>query len=187
MTEHQDKPTAVVSDQKPVEASSSEKRGQKNKRTSDFLAQSKNIVTRLEVFLDKHLVTEAPFTLPTKLKTLLVTITPYFVIFSIMTLVSVIFGTMRFWGVYGPSAVLGGYHFGVQMILSLVITIGVLILEGWALPGLFKRTRQAWRLLFYVSIINIVSSLLTYNIMGAFLGAVIGWYVLFQIKEYYKN
>ena len=57
-----------------------------------------------------------------------------------------------------------------------------------AVPGLFKRTKGAWTLLFYASIISLIGSIISLSgIVSGLIGAIIGWYILFQVKELYRN
>jgi hypothetical protein len=80
-----------------------------------------------------------------------------------------------------------GYGWGTSMMITLATTIVVLVLEVMAVQGLFKRTHAAWRIMFYVSLVQLVGGVLAMNLVGAIIGAIIGWYVLFQMKDMYKN
>jgi len=62
-----------------------------------------------------------------------------------------------------------------------------MILEIVALPGLFKRTKNSWELMFYASLIMVLSYIFALNIGSLIIGGAISFYVLFQIKSYYKN
>jgi hypothetical protein len=84
-----------------------------------------------------------------------------------------------------PFAYLGGIGNGMMYTISMVILAVSLILEAMAIPGLFNRTRQGWNLVYYSSLISIVSSLLTFNI-GSILMSVVALYFLFQVRSYYK-
>jgi ribosome-associated toxin RatA of RatAB toxin-antitoxin module len=61
-----------------------------------------------------------------------------------------------------------------------------LALEAIALPGLFKRTMQGWNFMFYSQLVSIIGGILSYNIVGTLIGAVIGLYILYQVKNKYK-
>jgi len=41
--------------------------------------------------------------------------------------------------------------------------------------------------MYWISLINAVSSLLKMDLGGLIIGTGLSWYVLFQIKEYYKK
>ena len=59
-------------------------------------------------------------------------------------------------------------------------------LQVMAIPGLFKRKIKSWRLLFYISLISALLSLVKFDLGGLIVGTGISWYILFQIKSYYK-
>jgi hypothetical protein len=42
----------------------------------------------------------------------------------------------------------------------------VIVLEAMAVPGLFKRQEKAWRLLFYSSLISVLSGILGRDLIG---------------------
>jgi riboflavin transporter FmnP len=73
------------------------------------------------------------------------------------------------------------------MMISLAVMAVTVVLEVMAIPGLFKRTKASWNLLFYASLVQVVGSVLAFNLIGAVIGAVISWYILFQMKDVYKN
>jgi len=78
-------------------------------------------------------------------------------------------------------------HFFTAMI-SLIISVIVLVMEVIAVPGLFKRTKGGWNLVFYASIVSLIGSIISINgIISGIIGAIIGWYILFQVKDLYKN
>lgn len=54
-----------------------------------------------------------------------------------------------------------------------------------AFPGTKKRQMGGWKLLFYSEVVSLVSALVAVSPSGV-LGSAIGFYILFQIKNYYK-
>ena len=76
-----------------------------------------------------------------------------------------------------------GFGYVVSVLFALVI--GILIVS--VIPGLFKREGKAWKILFWVSLINAVWRLLSMDLDGLIIWTVVSWYILFQVKEYYKN
>lgn len=154
---------------------------------SDTRAQITGLINQLEAFLDEYMVKKAPFQIPMNGKELIVKISPYLVIISALVLVPVILAALGLSAVLAPVAALGGHVWGLGMILSLVISIATVGLELMAVPGLFKRTKGAWRLVFYATIASLVGSLVSFNIIGGLISAVIGWYILFQVKDMYKQ
>ncbi|MFZ2299704.1 MAG: hypothetical protein WAW00_01045 [Candidatus Moraniibacteriota bacterium] len=150
------------------------------------------LIGQLEALLDEYMVKKAPFHLPMGLKEFIAKVSPYLIIiFAVMALplilaaigISTAFAPLGMMGAYGY-----GFGWGLSAIISLVVAVIVLVMEVMAIPGLFKRTRGAWRLLFYASIVSLIGSIISISgIVGGVIGAVIGWYILFQVKELYKN
>ncbi|MEI8096806.1 MAG: hypothetical protein WCG73_01720 [Candidatus Moraniibacteriota bacterium] len=151
--------------------------------------ETKNMLSQLEAILDEYMVTKAPFALPLGLKEFIATVSPYLIIvFAVLALPFILFA-LGLSAVLAPLGMMGGYgyNWGFGGIVSLAVALAAMAMEVMAVPGLFKRTKGAWRLLFYVSVINLVGSLLAMNIVGGIIGAIIGWYILFQMKDMYKN
>ena len=167
---------------------SENKAGSSQKSQTDV----KGLVSQLEAFLDEHMVKKAPFALPTGAKEFIVSVSPYLIIiFAIMTL-PLIFLALGLSAVLAPFAMMGaygyGYGWGIGSIIALLVAVISLVLELMAVSGLFKRTKAAWRLLFYASIVSLIGNILSFNgIVGGIIGAIIGWYILFQVKDMYKN
>lgn len=140
-------------------------------------------LTKIENTLDLYFGKKAP-AMPENIKELIVKYSPYLIIIAIiLTLpsLSLAFGLRHFWGPYSYGG--RAFNFSLFGLLSLF----ALIFEGIAVPGLFKRTRQSWELMFYASLITLVSSLLSLNLGSLIIGGIISFYFLFQIKSYYKN
>lgn len=153
----------------------------------DMKAEAKNLISKLEALLDQYMVKDAPFTLPMGLKEFIVTVSPYLIIIVALMTLPVIAGVIGAATLSAPFAMMAGYGFGFSAIITLVTALIALILQVMAIKGLFKRTHGAWRLVFYASIVSFIGSILALNIIGGIISAVISWYVLFQVKEFYKN
>ena len=85
-----------------------------------------------------------------------------------------------------PIAVASGVKGGIAFLIPALFGIAVIVLEIMAIKGLFARQMKAWKLLFYVSLINAISNILSFNLGSLIIGTGISWYVLFQIRSYYK-
>lgn len=146
---------------------------------------------QLEAFGEEYLVKKAPFQLPEGFKDFLVKIAPYLIIvvaiLAIPTLLN-LFGLSNsmWWELsrYGYNYGYGSYRtmFSVTSIISLI----AIVLELLALPGLFGRKKQWRNLIFYAQLISVIGSLIDGSILWAILSLVIGMYVLFQVRSYYK-
>jgi len=155
-------------------------------KSTDF----KSALGQLEDVLDTYLVDKAPFTLPSNVKETIVNFAPWI---SLVVLVLAIPGILLALGMgalvapitgfMGPAYAIS-YSFGYT--ISMIILAVSVILEAIAIPGLFKREKKAWSLIYYAALINGISGIIGGNLIGGLLGALIGLYFLFQIKSYYK-
>lgn len=151
-------------------------------------SDAKGLLSQLEAMLDEYMVRKAPFALPLGLKEFIVKVSPYLVIIFAILALPLIFAAIGLTAFFTPFAMMGGYGWGFGAIVSLVVAVITLVMEVMAVPGMFKRTRGAWRLLFYVSIVSLIGSILSVSgIISGIIGAIIGWYILFQLKDMYKN
>lgn len=148
----------------------------------------KGILGQIENLLNEYMVVKAPFQLPMSVKEIIVKIIPYLtLIFALLALPLVLaaFGITAF---FTPLAMMGGYSWGIFGMISLLFIVAKIVLELMAVSGLFHRKERGWRLLFYASLVSLVGSFLTpYALVSAIIGAIIGWYFLFQIKAMYTN
>ncbi len=125
--------------------------------------------------------------LPTAAKDVLVKIAPWLaLVFGILGVLASLAAT-GIMAALSPVIALGG---GVGAAAGGVVG-GILALVGsvlmlLAFPGLRDRKMGGWKYSFYSELISIVSSLVAFNLIGAVIGALIGFYILFQIKSYYK-
>jgi len=151
----------------------------------------KSALAQFEAFLDEYMVKKAPFAIPAGGKEFIVKIAPYLVIIGAILLLPAIFAAIGLSAFVAPFAMMGAYGYGhvwgFRVIISLIVSVIALILEIIAVPGLFKLTRNGWNMVFYASIVSFVGSILSLNIIGGIIGAIIGWYILFQVKDMYKN
>ena len=123
--------------------------------------------------------------LPANIREVLVKIAPWLaLIFGILGII----GGLGAIGV-SPIGVLGGVSNGAFLLVIGVLTIVSSVMMVMAFPKLNKGEMGGWKLLFWSEVISFVSSLLALNvgsIISALIGAAIGFYLLFQIKSYYK-
>ena len=159
-------------------------------------SDAKGIISQFEAFLEEYLVKKAPFAIPAGGKEFIVKVAPYLVIIgAVIAGIGILLG-LGLSVLALPFAAIGyatGHGFGIIFIISLLISIVALVMEIIAIPGLFKRTKSAWRLVFYASIVSLIGSIFSISmnygngIVGTIIGLVIGWYILFQVKDMYKN
>ncbi len=147
----------------------------------------KGTFNQLEKMLDEYLGKKAP-AMPENIKETLVSFAPYLAIIGIVISLPAIFAIVGIGAMLGPLGALTGaaYVYGPAYYIGIVGLIISAILEGLAIPGLFKRTATAWRFMYYASLVSFVASILQGNLVSAIIGALIGLYILFQVKNKYK-
>lgn len=142
----------------------------------------KKILEGWENKLKVYFEDKAP-TLPSGFSKFIVKILPYLVLISIIGgIISIIssFGiALRFLPLHGYRY---GWHFSFWNIFDVII----IAINIMALSGLFKKLKTSWNLLFYSSLVQGLSYLVSFSLGSLIIGMVISWYFLFQIRKYYK-
>ena len=135
-------------------------------------------------FLDFYLVKKAPFQIPPGGKEWIVQYGPWITVVLLVLTLPALLVILGIGTVLVPFAgVTYGTGFGI-VALGLVVQIGLTIA---ALPGLFARKMAGWNLLFYARIVGLLTSLLSLNIVGGLISALISFYILFQVRMLYKS
>ena len=124
--------------------------------------------------------------LPSNWRDVIVSITPW------LALIFGIIGVLGSLGAVGvltflaPFMVLGG-GIGVASggVIGAVLALAASVLLVLAFPGTRSRKMSGWKLLFWSETVSIVSSVVAFSAAGV-VGALIGYYILFQIKSHYK-
>lgn len=149
---------------------------------------SKNPLTQLEDTLDEYFGKKAP-ALPQNIREFIVKVAPYLTIIALIFTIPAILFLLGLGSIATMLSPLGGVQSvasGPAMWVGILLLVPVVILEAMAVPGLFSRKAVAWRYVFWAQLISIVSSLVQIQIIGALLSAIIGFYILFQVKSFYK-
>lgn len=139
---------------------------------------------QLEMWLDHTLGHQAP-QLPANWRETIVKIVPWLTLIILiiaLPAILVVFGIGTF---FAPFAFMGGFNFGGIYLVTWALTLATFVLEIIALPGLFHRKYKSWQLVYYATLIGGVSSVISMQ-FGGLIGMVIGLYILFQIRSYYK-
>lgn len=88
-----------------------------------------------------------------------------------------------------PLAFMGGAQtvssYGTGILATLIYLVGSILLLA-AYPGLKARKYKGWTLLFWSEVANLVGGLVSLAFLSAIVGALIGFYLIFQIRSYYK-
>jgi len=125
--------------------------------------------------------------LPKSATDVLVKIAPWLsLIFGILGVLGALAAT-GFLAALSPLVMLGG-GFGVAVggVVGGLLALVSSVLMIMAFPGLRDRKMAGWKWSFYSELVSVVASLISLNLVGAVIGALIGFYILFQIKSYYK-
>ena len=87
------------------------------------------------------------------------------------------------------AAVAGAGAYAITGLLSSLVLLVQGVIMIVAFPSLKKRGQRGWNLMFWSLVLSIVSSVLSLSVFGiiqSVVGALIGYYFLYQIKSYYK-
>lgn len=148
------------------------------KSINDYLKQ-------LDDVLELYLVKKAP-SLPTGAKEAIVKFGPWVMLVMIIMTLPLILTLFGIGTVLAPFSYLGGVNTGMSYIISMCLIVVSLVLEAIALPGLFKKEKRSWNLVYYATLVSAVQSAVSMNIIGLLLGTGISLYILFQVRSYYK-
>lgn len=143
---------------------------------------------QLEALLDQYLIQKVP-ALPASLKEAIVNFAPWITIIAIVLGLPAIFALFGLRWLYTPF-----YYWGYKVAarVSFTYTLAIaflavtLVLRILSLPGLFKRSRGGWKLVYYSVLVNAVYYLLNFQIVSFALVTLFGLYFVFQVKSYYK-
>ena len=142
----------------------------------------------LRKFLDKYYV-KIP-SLPKGLKDFIVAAAPWLaLIFGVIAIITGIgaFGALSFISPFAAYAGVRGY--ALAAILSAVVLLLQGLIELIAFPSLKTKKVKGWNLMYYSLLLSVLSSLIVlsvYSVLNALIGALIGYYILYQIRTYYK-
>lgn len=127
--------------------------------------------------------------LPANAREGLVKITPWLaLIFGVLGILGAL-GGIGLLTVFSPLAVFSGADgvasYGGGVIAAWIwLASSALLLAAY--PGTKARKYSGWNLLFWYEVLNVVGSLVAGSFVSAIIGGLIGFYLLFQIKSYYK-
>lgn len=135
-------------------------------------------------FLDYYFVQKAPFHLPMNVKEGIVKYGPWISIVLLLLLLPPILLIFGIGTVLIPFAGPAYATSFTWLTLMTIVQIGLLIA---ALPGLFARKMQGWRLIFYSRMLSILSLLLSGLIVNAIIGGLVSLYILFQVRALFEE
>lgn len=113
---------------------------------------------------------------------------PLALIFGILGIIIAIWG-LGIFTTTSPLAFFGGAagvaSYGTGILSVLIYLIGSILLLA-AYPGLRAKKSKGWNLLFWSEMVNLIGGLVSLAILSAIIGALIGFYIIFQIRSYFK-
>lgn len=142
--------------------------------------KSNDIIGTMEEWFNKFPV------LPKGGRDTLVKIAPILsLIFGILGILAGI-GGLGIFTVFSPFAYLGGLGgYGTGFITALIYLVAsVLLLMSY--PGLKARKYKGWKLLFWSETVSFIGGLVSMAFISTIIWAIIAFYLIFQIKSYYK-
>ena len=157
----------------------------KKEKTNTGKKDFKKILVDVESKLNVYFGEKAP-QLPDSIREFIVKFGPYLAVVGIVISLPAILVSLGLGTVLAPIAWWGGASYGYSFSFWSLFSLAVFVLEIMAIPGLFKRLKSAWNLMFYASFVSAISSLLSFDLGSLIIGTAIGWYFLFQIRKYYK-
>lgn len=148
-------------------------------------ANSSSPLVQLEDTLNVYFGQKAP-ALPENIKEFIVKYGPWATLVLLILAAVPLLGLIGLGSALSPIAYMSGIQYGMGFQITLAFTLVIIILEAIAIPKLLKRQKSGWNLVFYASILSSISSLLSRDIFGLIIGTLISFYILFQVRSYYK-
>ncbi len=148
-------------------------------------ANSNSPLIQLEDTLNVYFGQKAP-ALPENIKELIVKYGPWVTLVLLILAAVPLLGVIGLGALLSPIALMSGVSYGGMYLLTLAFSVAIIVLEAIAIPKLLKRQKSGWNLVFYASLLSSVSSLLSRDIFGLIIGTLLSFYILFQIRSYYK-
>lgn len=145
----------------------------------------KSYLGDIEKLAEEYLVKKAP-ALPEGIKEAIVKFGPWISLILMVMSAPLILGFLGLGTFMMPFSYLGGLRMGMGYTVSMVFTAVIMVMEVIALPGLFKRAKAGWTMMYYATLVTAVQNLVAFNLGGLVIGTLLGLYVLFQVKSYYK-
>jgi len=124
--------------------------------------------------------------LPTNAREALVKYMPIIaLIFGIIGIILSLAGIATLTVLVPVAVVTGTSGYGAGLI-SAIFWLASSVLLLMAYFGMKDRKISGWNILFWSEIVYLIGSLITLSIISGLISALIGFYILFQIKPYYK-
>ena len=124
--------------------------------------------------------------LPENIREVIVQIAPWVaLILGILGVFGSLSALLLVLGLSPLMALAGGMQSGVSAVLLVLVGLVQSVITLMAFPKLQKNQYSGWMLLFWSELIGVVAAVLSLSIV-TILGIIIGFYLLFEVKSYYK-
>lgn len=134
-------------------------------------------------FLHHYLVDKAPFQIPDGGREWIVKFGPWIILVVMVLALPAILFVLGLGTIALPFA---GVAYATGFSVGVIGLFATFVLQALALPGLFSRRMSGWTLLFYAQTISAASGLLQGAVASSLIGALISFYILFQVRSLYK-
>lgn len=128
--------------------------------------------------------------LPKGVTDFIVSINPWLsLVFGILSVLAGIAGFGLLTALSPVAAVAGAGGYAVAGIVASVILLAEGVLMLLAFGPLKRKDVKGWNLMFWVLVLSVLSSVVSLRVFGivqALIGALIGYYFLYQVKPHYK-
>lgn len=130
---------------------------------------------------DEYLVEKAPFTIPQDIKEFIVKAAPYVTILGLIISLPAVLALLGI-GVMAAFVPVAG----IVVFFSMALTAMGFVLQAMAIKPLFARAKKGWLYTFYAGLLSFLAAVLHGSIVWPIIGWLVGMYILFQVKSYYK-
>lgn len=157
------------------------------KKTAKQTTSSAGSTSDFYGMLDKIFVGMAPIQLPKPLKEWIVKYGPWVILLVLGIFLPVILGALGISAIILPFSTSISPKISAGLSVQLIFYIVELGLLIAALPGLFARKMQGWKLVLFAVLANFVIDLFDLHVINALVTVIVGLYVAFQVRSYYKD
>lgn len=151
---------------------------------NSFIAFTK--VPQVEQPLEDLFTKTVTLQIPQSGKEAIVQYSPYIGLILGILLLPAVFAILGLVGLVGTVGAAFGVVYGPLYYLGILITVIQIIMYFMAYPQLVKKSKEGWSLLFYAELLSIAASIFSGGLVGAIIGGAIGFFILYQIKYFYK-
>ncbi len=145
----------------------------------------KTYLVQLDELFGEYLGKKAP-SLPKGVKEAIVKFGPYIaLIFTILAIPGILL-VLGLGTLLTPFSFFAGVTTGFNFGLGVLFTLITFVMGLVAIPGLFKRAKKSWDLIYYATLLGVLQNIITFNLGGLVIGSLLSLYFLYQVKEYYK-